>query len=116
MKPIKFRCWDLTKNKYSKFIKYCKFSLKETSAIEKQDDYIIEQFTGLFDKNGEDIYEGDIIYVRDKRTDPVADKIRREVFYQEGCFWIEDHPLSEVYAYCEVIGNIHENPDLLSIA
>lgn len=78
------------------------------------------QFTGLLDKNGKEIYEGDII--RTKRYGVVhgqsntqgADLFR--VVYKNAQFYI-DNKLRHFYlqdSKCnEVIGNIHDNPELL---
>lgn len=52
----------------------------------------IGQFSGLLDKNGKEIYEGDILQYRKFAS----------------CFGDLTEPF-----YCEVIGNIHDNPELL---
>ena len=84
----------------------------------------VGQFTGLTDKNGTKIFEGDIVaqtwYDHDEPTD---DSFGEVVFCEYDCsFSVMDVekdgivPLGKCHAYhweAEVIGNIHDNPELL---
>lgn len=67
------------------------------------------QFTGLKDKNGKEIFEGDIILEHHSG-------IKYKIFYEDGCFGNSTTQLcnDSINEYeIEVIGNIHENPELL---
>lgn len=78
----------------------------------------IQQFTGLKDKNGKEIYEGDIL--RWLSCNPFSKGEIRvvQVYYIEAHFWCNGSIgcyLGEllVNEKCEIIGNIFENPELL---
>lgn len=94
---------------------------KEHYRIYSFDDIILMQSTGLFDTNGVEIFEGDIVRVTDgdERTDFPDGGIGTICGLDDLYMWYIDgqvnnglFDISEQY-YIEVIGNIHEYPDLL---
>jgi len=77
--------------------------------------YVMLQYTGLKDKNGKEIYEGDIIAI-----DGGADPIKTVVFFEDGCFCVKmldktcelKYYIDMPFCEAEIIGNIYENKDL----
>jgi len=123
MREIKFRAWD-TWESYSgqRLVK----EMVHFELGDMDEDYIIGagtylhknvivmQFTGLRDKNGKEIYEGDILAFDMKGVHPA------QVVWRNGGFWVsvndpgyEDRRIVPCPESCEVIGNIYENPELL---
>lgn len=118
---IKFRAWYMPFGKYGAMqeMVYSRASHILALAETEPEKYIPEQFTGLTDVNGKEIYEGDIVrilsinvisdikYMRDGVT-PEFEIDRQKVFD-------EDNVLGT--ATCEsdveIIGNVHANPELL---
>lgn len=83
----------------------------------------IGQFTGLHDKNGKEIYEGDILMCIGERNDNKGRKYYRKVLFDNGAFGMTVPEYKCISALCnhvvngklnwEVIGNIYDNPELL---
>lgn len=103
---FKFRAWDSIAKEYI----FDSYALYELFVNDIDNSYQVEQCTGLKDKNGKLIYEGDIVEVPVLYNGiPTGKKQCCKVYYKHGAF--------NIYAvkskYLKVIGNIHENPELL---
>ena len=96
----------LSKQNHKLYIQY------DTGLCERIDPETLCQFTGLYDKNGKEVYEGDVV----KCWEPYFDyggikdeEFIKKVHYDENMYII---PCHTTISY-EVIGNIYDNPELI---
>ena len=126
MRDFKFRVWSCSLERYLSDDEWC-LSLngellfkslwegKSDLIVADPKTYIIEQYTGLNDKNGTAIYEGDLVNFEIEVYFNRKEKcVNQEVFFEEGVFLFGR---LELFSYVdvnfkhetlEVIGNIHE--------
>lgn len=114
---FRFRVWGISRKKFEnkKAVEDARIGfLPKVSS-----NYVVEQCTGLKDKNGRLIYEGDIVCWTRAQTDGDVDSICPIVFDNDMCSFgplLNGHSLwmpHQTDLRMKVVGNIHENPELL---
>ena len=120
MREIKFRAWNPETKQMVDLQEITPLALSESMNSELalqgmsglflpfNDKWPLMQYTGLHDKNGKEIYEGDIVRLKWKDAGNHAKQTIRSVQWNGngyGCALTEYE--------CEVIGNIYENPELI---
>ena len=121
MREIKFRFWDTVEKKWMvdgrAETSIYDFAFKKNmnwrflTKAQAKDRVVVGQFTGLKDKNGKEIWEGDIV----KFSTNDKDWERVVIEFQVHTYNAGFYPSKPTNASCywEVIGNIHESPELL---
>jgi uncharacterized phage protein (TIGR01671 family) len=124
MRQIKFRAWQkhhkqmvkVTRIDFNRNLITADYGEKTVPRFNtfEQDNFILMQYTGFRDKNGTEIYEGDLLFDKDELTRPFIVKWDDEwaQFYVDCGGGSTDFLWK--WANLEVIGNIYENPDLLA--
>lgn len=131
-REIKFRAWNKLEKRMES-VNFIRFFLNAytmvstryrdeksknymmTSLLDGSDNVILMQYTGLKDKNGNEIYEGDIVTGLFNHTDIIG----HIVYGSDATFFIERKGLygiglNNAEDWLEVVGNIYENPELLN--
>ena len=150
-RPIKFRVWDKANNKFidpfrfewNDYYKTTGMVLLDLngkiriadyaigngdnsassvySEVDNPDNYIIQQYTGLNDKNNKPIYEGDIVKYKTwtGSYDGTTEEHQTQVQFKDGAYYpryIDDECEDSWYSFkvydLEVVGNIFETPHL----
>ncbi|MFS9320472.1 YopX family protein [Streptococcus infantis] len=121
IKSLKWMC-DVTNISFdSKFVDICQQGDTErcTEMSVEFDEIKLMQSTGLKDKNGKEIFEGDIVDYKGRKAlvswhGSYASFIYRFVdeLQKRNAEW---NPLYLAYMRCEIIGNIYENPELWEV-
>lgn len=111
MREIKFRAWHtrgVSKDEFAMTYWVLGSGLDNSVFFSNAKD--VMQFTGLKDKNGKEIYEGDILQTNEAGW-------KAKVIFNHGAFLLVDNrggfSTEPEWKECEVIGNIHENPELV---
>lgn len=112
MRELKFRAWG------NHIKEYLGTNLVDVASmlgdLLKQGNWTIEQYTGLKDKSGKEIYIGDV--VSEHQGDIVGEVVQKPSG-EYRIAWIGifggESVLYDHLSLCEVIGNIHDNPELL---
>lgn len=141
---IKFRAWDGKQFWWNQFTITSSGLINKSEPVRewhswKNEDWVLNQFTGLKDKNNKDIYEDDIITIGDTETDSISPEIGgpsyniRAIGIVEfidssfGCKiisggdYLRENEFMSFIEICQevglqdiqIIGNIYENPELL---
>lgn len=129
MREIKFRAWDKKDKKMftmknvngdlGLYFNYTTRTYEEGTEFVSR--FIQMQYTGLKDKNGKEIYEGDVII---KRPLLITGEYSIPNFigvvgFSECSFWVErKNTANLLYLECEeveILGNIYENPELMEV-
>lgn len=113
-RPIKFRGWHpkwklmtgtpATQSNNFDFTFTAKTNKEPIGEIDSMDDFIIEQYTGLKDKNGVDIYQSDLCAMNSYLTAEVRYKVNMGAWYAGS-----KRLTKELASQIEVKGNIHES-------
>ena len=134
-REIKFRTWDIFNGYFllsrveeygkSPFVFYnlgVPYNLSKIFSNKAR--FVVQQFTGLLDKNNKEIYEGDILNISE--YNPISEKFEEslEVVCWRYCGFVTLHLKNHDQDWCggngicdtnnlEIVGNIFENPELL---
>ena len=122
MRELKFRAWDKENHCMATDIDLRDFGNGQIEQQLSKGALELMQFTGLLDKNGKEIYEGDIIEAWHEDYEELT---TGEIIFKDSCYQIKNkrywkdgmhdwYSMEQYYPInLDIIGNIYENPELL---
>jgi len=117
-REIKFRCWHINNKEMINFYTLANEPelLRDILTASETIGVIPMQYTGLKDKNGKDVFEGDVLRITSWST---TFKVVWDDYYAKFTVVKIESDLGRKLDYipseeCEIIGNIYENPELLT--
>lgn len=122
MKP-KFRAWDKETQTMNGMAEIYRNKKQEIELHPRDENIILMQSTGLKDKNGKEIFEGDVVQFEDCYTESDFLYINKGIVeWSQGSFTVTNRDSVEMEDLLDgeildviIIGNIHENPELLEV-
>ena len=103
---LRFRYWDIEKKRMLTTVCPEFFDLTQDIADYFKGELVVMQFTGLTDRNGKEIYEGDIVKAGWHWDTPHA------IVWPDDYYDVTEYALDG--ADMEILGNIYEHPELLT--
>ena len=107
-REIKFRAWSIIAESMN-YINPKHPDGYGLSSIVPDKDWSVMQYTGLKDKNGTEIYEGDVLHIKFLDTDKKGAVLQ----VGSGAYSCAGYTVFGINYDCEVIGNIYQNTELL---
>jgi uncharacterized phage protein (TIGR01671 family) len=125
LRAIKFRVWDKLAKVYilpdvgyqGHYIMSLNGQFHNLQNGSGGDEYIVQQFTGLNDKDGKEIYAGDVLYF-DNKTMQATLKVKEKQDHNGYGFICYGKNENDLWAFpyykdIKIIGNIFDNPELV---
>lgn len=127
-RQIKLRAWDKKRKEWCRnIVGNCEYpSHITTLSIPENKNLDIQQFTGLLDRNGKEIWEGDIVKMYTPGNSSIPVEIKTAISFKEGSFiavemnrktflTLKDAITlsNDVKMGLEIVGNVYEHPELL---
>lgn len=119
-REIKFRAWNLKSMMYSDTYHTLSIFFQKLETIEFADgNFKLMQYTGLKDKNGKEIYEGDVLKHDRYSTEFKEDDVKQvrvkslQQFFEDRGLYTREYGEDWDAENFEIMGNIYENPELI---
>jgi len=122
MRTLKFRIWDHAEERFLPYPCWInsqngnEFMAFDRYFDNKEEGCVIQEFSGILDKHGNEIFEGDIVRYSYRMHEHDIEETRGEVYFEDGIFHIDrsmewaTNDVSFITNSLEIVGNIFTNP------